>query len=100
MAWYQPSFSFRRCARGPLAKQSEVEKNGVAASLGFRVPVVHDLASARAGSASVHVVPPPHPDEREAGAASRALHVWREQVIPHREIWHRFTPSRLWKFQR
>jgi cytochrome P450 len=31
--------------------------------------------------------------EREAGAASRALHIRREQVKPLGRLWHRFIPS-------
>src|ERR1039458_9501279 len=55
---------------------------------------MHNLASARsAGNALVQVAESSHSDERQASSTGRALHVCRKQVIPHWEIWHRFTPS-------
>jgi hypothetical protein len=41
----------------------------------------------------VQVAASSHSDEREAGAASRAPHVGREWVEPHRKLWHRLPPS-------
>ena len=93
-----PSTLLRRVhiTRAPHAKRSVLGNGSVAASLGFFVQVVHDLACARtAGSAAVQVAMPSHPDEGEVGAASRALHVWRERVEPHGRRWHFLTPPSL-----
>ena len=79
-------------ARGPHAKHSRPVNGSVPASLGFVVPVVHDLKFAYTGNALVQVAASSHPDEREVGAAARALHVWRQRVKPHGKLWHLFTP--------
>ena len=82
-------------AGGPHAKRSIIVEDGVAASLGCFVPVVHDQAPARApvGNARVQVAASSHPDEPQVRVASRTLHFWREQVIPHGRFWHCFIPS-------
>jgi hypothetical protein len=82
----------RHITRGPHSKHSRTVNGSVAAGLGFLVPVVHNLAFTRTGRALVQVAVPSHPDEREAGAASRAPHVRRKRVEPHGKLWHLFTP--------
>jgi hypothetical protein len=80
--------------RGPLAQRSVGVNDGVAAGRGSLVSEVDNRAPARtAGNARIHVAVSSHPDEREASAASRALHAWRKQMIPHEKLWHPFTPS-------
>src|SRR5260370_17029537 len=78
--------------RGPGAKHSVVGNGSIAASLGFLVPIVHDLAFTRA---LVQVAEFSHPDEREAGAATRAPYFRRERVKPHWTLWRHFIPSPL-----
>jgi hypothetical protein len=79
LANYSP-FACGHIARGPFAK-SVVVNDGVAASLGYLVPVVHDTAITRAtGGALVQIALRSNPDEHKAGAAIRALHLWCEQV--------------------
>ena len=78
-------------ARDPHAKHSEAGEGSVAASLAVLPFVVHDQPPTWIGNALVQVAISSHPDEREAGGAGRALHVWREQVIPHGKFWHPFT---------
>ena len=75
---------------GPHSKRPRAINRSVAASLGFLFPIVQDLAVTRA---LVQVAEFSHPDEREAGTATRALHLWRERVKAHGKIWHRFIPS-------
>jgi hypothetical protein len=90
------SFSLRwpLATCGPLAKRSPRGKGSVAASLGCPVQAVDDPAPTGAtGSALVQVAVSSHPDEREAGAASRALYSRRERMKPHVKLWHPFTPS-------
>ena len=69
--------------RDPHSKHPGAINLSVAASLGFLVPIVHDLAITRA---LVQVAGSSHPDEREAGAATRAPHLWRERVKEHGRI--------------
>jgi len=85
--------AFRRghIARGPIAKGSQVGNGSVAANLAFLPLVVHDPALARTGSALVQVAVSSHSDEYEVATTRRALHVWREEVIPHGKVWHHFT---------
>ena len=68
---------------GPHSKRPRAINRSVAASLGFLFPIVQDLAITRA---LVQVAEFSHPDEREAGTATRALHLWRERVKAHGKI--------------
>ena len=83
------SFSAAGTTSGPHSKRPRAINRSVAASLGFLFPIVQDLAITRA---LVQVAEFSHPDEREAGTATRALHVWRERVKQH-GLWHPFIPS-------
>jgi hypothetical protein len=58
------------------------------------VSIMHDPALARTARTLVQIAPSPRPDEREAGAATRALHLWRERVKAHGKIWHHSLPCR------
>jgi len=78
LAKYSP---LRLAACGPRAKLSKLVNDGIAASPGYLVPVVRDMASARTtGSTLVQIALRSNPDEHKAGATIRALHLWCEQV--------------------
>jgi hypothetical protein len=47
---------------------------------------MHDPALARTAGTLVQIAPSPRPDEGEAGAATRALHIWRERMKAHGRI--------------
>ena len=77
--------------RGPHSKHPRAMDRSVAASFGFLVPIVHDLALTRA---LVQVAEFSHPDEREAVAATRTPYFRREWVKPHWTLWRHFIPAR------